>query len=81
MKLDPEHKKCFPFYKKVKKIDKLLLQCEEQSQAGQFAACADSAAKVLRAEDEVTLVVFEAKRWMCSCLTKVLFFSLRFPNL
>ncbi|CAB3220029.1 unnamed protein product [Arctia plantaginis] len=70
LKLDPEHKKCFPFYKKVKKIDKLLLECEEQSSARQFGACVDSAAKVLRAEDEVTLVVFEAKKWMCSCLTK-----------
>lgn len=71
LKLDPEHKKCFPFYKKVKKVDKLLLECEELSEARDFPGCVAAANKVLRAEDEVTLVVFEARKWLCTCLAKV----------
>ncbi|XP_068628617.1 dnaJ homolog subfamily C member 3 [Battus philenor] len=70
LKLDPEHKKCFPFYKKVKKVDKLLLDCEQYSESREFTRCIDSANKVLKVEDEVTLVVFEAKRWLCSCYSK-----------
>ncbi|KAM3957114.1 dnaJ homolog subfamily C member P58IPK [Aphomia sociella] len=70
LKLDPEHKKCFPFYKKVKKVDKLLLDCEELSEARDFNGCIASANKVLKVEDEVTLVVFEARRWLCSCSVK-----------
>ncbi|XP_052750106.1 dnaJ homolog subfamily C member 3 [Galleria mellonella] len=70
LKLDPEHKKCFPFYKKVKKVDKLLLECEELSEARDFTGCLASANKVLKVEDEVTLVVFEARRWLCSCSVK-----------
>ncbi|KAG6443974.1 dnaJ homolog subfamily C member 3 [Manduca sexta] len=70
LKLDPEHKKCFPFYKKVKKIDKLLLDCEEKSESRDFLGCIESANKVLRSEDEVTLVVFEARKWLCSCSVK-----------
>ncbi|KAJ0181502.1 hypothetical protein K1T71_003587 [Dendrolimus kikuchii] len=70
LKLDPEHKKCFPFYKKVKKIDKLLLDCEEMSQSRDYVGCIENANKVLKLEDEVTLVVFEAKRWLCSCSVK-----------
>lgn len=70
LKLDPEHKKCFPFYKKVKKVDKLLLECEELSEARDYAGCVAAANKVLKIEDEVTLVVFEARKWLCSCLSK-----------
>ncbi|XP_060810105.1 dnaJ homolog subfamily C member 3 [Amyelois transitella] len=70
LKLDPEHKECFPFYKKVKKVDKLLLECEERSEARDFPGCIASANKLLRLEGEVTLVVFEARRWLCSCSVK-----------
>ncbi|XP_053600998.1 dnaJ homolog subfamily C member 3 [Plodia interpunctella] len=70
LKLDPEHKECFPFYKKVKKVDKLLLECEEKSEARDFTGCMSSANKVLKIEDEVTLVVYEAKKWLCSCSAK-----------
>ncbi|KAI5638608.1 dnaJ domain-containing protein [Phthorimaea operculella] len=70
LKLDPEHKKCFPFYKKIKKIDKFLLDCEEASEARNFKKCIESANKVLKLEDDVTLVVFEARKWLCSCTSK-----------
>ncbi|XP_063836468.1 dnaJ homolog subfamily C member 3 [Ostrinia nubilalis] len=70
LKLDPEHKKCFPFYKKIKKVDKYLLDCEQLSEARDFAGCIASANKVLKAEDDVTLVVFEARKWLCSCSVK-----------
>ncbi|XP_050684686.1 dnaJ homolog subfamily C member 3 [Leptidea sinapis] len=70
LKLDPEHKLCFPLYKKLKKVDKLLLQCEELSEGGQFSRCVESGRQVLKTEDTVTLVVFEAKRWICSCSVK-----------
>lgn len=70
LKLDPEHKKCFPFYKKVKKVDKLLTECEEMSESRDFVGCISNANKVLKIEDEVTLVVFEAKKWLCSCSVK-----------
>ncbi|XP_045760276.1 dnaJ homolog subfamily C member 3 [Maniola jurtina] len=70
LKLDPEHKQCFPLYKKLKKVDKLLLDCEESSAARDYVGCIDSANKVLKIEDEVTLVVFEARKWLCSCNAK-----------
>ncbi|CAG9782650.1 unnamed protein product [Diatraea saccharalis] len=70
LKLDPEHKKCFPLYKKLKKVDKLLLDCESLSEARDFPGCIASAKKVLQVEDEVTLVVFEARKWLCSCSVK-----------
>lgn len=71
LKLDPEHKLCFPLYKKLKKVDKLLLDCEEASQNREFVKCVDKAEAVLKVEQEVTLVVFEARKWLCSCHAKV----------
>ncbi|XP_023942422.2 dnaJ homolog subfamily C member 3 [Bicyclus anynana] len=70
LKLDPEHKQCFPLYKKLKKVDKLLLQCEEQAAARDYGGCIASAERVLAAEDEVTLVVYEARKRLCSCYAK-----------
>ncbi|GBP58448.1 DnaJ homolog subfamily C member 3 [Eumeta japonica] len=70
LKLDPEHKLCFPFYKKLKKVDKLLLECEQSSDSRDFVGCLSSAQKVLRIEEEVTMVVLEAKKWLCSCSVK-----------
>ncbi|XP_072935499.1 dnaJ homolog subfamily C member 3 [Epargyreus clarus] len=80
LKLDPEHKKCFPFYKKVKKVDKLLLDCEEHSESKNFVGCIESANKVLKVEDEVTLVVFEARKWLCSCSTKEELYTEALPH-
>ncbi|XP_045542322.1 dnaJ homolog subfamily C member 3 [Papilio machaon] len=70
LKLDPEHKKCFPFYKKVRQVDKLVSGCEEASEARQYSRCIDNANKLLNIEQEVTLVVFEANRWLCHCYSK-----------
>lgn len=52
-------------------MDKLLLQCEEQSEARDFAGCISSANKVLEIEDTVPLVMLEARKWLCSCSVKV----------
>ena len=71
LKLDPEHKECFPLYKKIKKVDKLLLQCEDRSESRDYLGCVDSASAVLELEREVSLVVFEARKWLCSCYSKV----------
>ncbi|XP_045502734.1 dnaJ homolog subfamily C member 3 [Colias croceus] len=70
LKLDPEHKQCFPLYKKLKKVDKLVEQCESASAAGDFAGCVRAAGQLLKAETEVSLVVFEARKWLCTCANK-----------
>lgn len=46
LKLDPEHKNCFPHYKKVKKIDKLMTDSEEHITSKSYGLCAEKAKKV-----------------------------------
>lgn len=67
LKLDPEHKDCFPLYKKIKKVDKLLATAEEEAANKQYAECIQSASKVLKQEKEVQMIIFGAKKSMCSC--------------
>ena len=46
LRLDPEHKDCFPHYKLVKKVDKLISDAQEEVNNKDYQACIDSANKV-----------------------------------
>lgn len=46
LKLDPEHKTCFPHYKKVKKIEKLMSDAEDAINSKDYKTCIDKAKKV-----------------------------------
>ncbi|XP_026466297.1 dnaJ homolog subfamily C member 3-like isoform X1 [Ctenocephalides felis] len=70
LRLDPEHKDCFPLYKKIKKIDKFLNTAEHSLESGNFGECIEQAGKVLKAEDTVIDVIFNAKKLLCSCYVK-----------
>lgn len=67
LKLDPEHKDCFPFYKKIKKVDKFLSEAQELSDNKQYPECIETAGKVMKHEKEVQMIIFGAKKLMCSC--------------
>lgn len=70
LKLDPEHKDCFPFYKKVKKIEKSLTDAQAYYDEKQFSECIKSAEKVLKFETEIPMILFSAKQLLCSCYVK-----------
>jgi len=46
LKLDPEHPDCFPLYKKVKKVDKLVNNMETGYEEKDFDKCIEAAKKV-----------------------------------
>jgi len=70
LKLDPEHKLCFPFYKKIKKIDKFIADAENSKNSNDYENCIASAEKVLKNEKEVPMIVFSANQLLCSCSVK-----------
>lgn len=67
MKLDPEHKECFPFYKKVKKVAKLLQDADIAKELMEFEDCIDRAKRVLNQEQNVKNVQFIALHTLCQC--------------
>jgi hypothetical protein len=46
LRLDPEHEDCFPHYKIVKKVDKLISDAQEDINNKDYQACIDNANKV-----------------------------------
>lgn len=67
LKLDPDHKGCFPFYKRIKKVEKFYSEAEQAAENKQYEDCAQSAEKMLKNEKENPAVRFEARRLLCSC--------------
>jgi len=67
LKLDPEHKDCFPHYKKVKKVDKLINDCHNAAEERNYADCIDYALKLLKVEEQVEMIQYVAKEKLCHC--------------
>lgn len=70
LKLDPEHKDCFPFYKKIKNIEKALAQAQAYLEEKEYAECIRSAEKVSKLENDVPMILFGANQLLCSCYVK-----------
>lgn len=70
LKLDPEHKDCFPFYKKLKKVEKALSEAQNSLEEKRYTDCIESAEKVLKLEKDIEMIIFGAKQLLCSCYTK-----------
>ncbi|XP_076043654.1 dnaJ homolog subfamily C member P58IPK [Oratosquilla oratoria] len=67
LKLDPDHKECFTFYKKVKKVNKLLGDAQEHVNNKEYEDCASKARKVLKEEKNEAEVEFLAHDKLCQC--------------
>ena len=53
LKLDPEHKDCYPFYKKVKKVAKFITAAQTAQDSQDWEECITAANKVLKNEPKV----------------------------
>jgi len=70
LKLDPDHKDCYPLYKKLKKVAKFLVKSKESSQSEDWAECIDNANKVLKNEPSMENIRFHAYDRLCYCHLK-----------
>ncbi|XP_063990335.1 dnaJ homolog subfamily C member 3 [Diachasmimorpha longicaudata] len=65
LKLDPEHKSCLPFYRKLKKVSKKLNEARDAEESRDFSTCLSSAFSVLDLEPSVDHVRFLAHHFLC----------------
>uniref|UniRef100_A0A1A9UNE3 J domain-containing protein n=1 Tax=Glossina austeni TaxID=7395 RepID=A0A1A9UNE3_GLOAU len=70
LRLDPEHKDCFPFYKRLRKVEKGLTSAEQSRDEKQYEQCITSALTALKHENDEPMIIFEAKRLLCTCYTR-----------
>jgi len=67
LKLDPEHKDCYPFYKKVKKVVKFLTSAQEAQTSQDWEECVTAANKVLKNEPKIEAIRFHGYDKLCNC--------------
>ena len=67
LKLDPEHKDCYPFYKTLKKVAKFILAAQEAQNSQDWDECVAAANKVLKNEPTVQRVRFHGHDKLCHC--------------
>ena len=67
LKLDPEHKDCYPMYKKVKKVAKFLVGAKEAREGEDWESCVSNAQKALKNEPKVNRT--SIKKWVPSRLS------------
>lgn len=70
LKLDPDHKDCFPLYKKIKKVEKLLTEAQTGLEERNYAECIQSVQKALKIEKDTQMIIFESKSLLCTCYSK-----------
>lgn len=70
LKLDPEHSDCFPFYKKIKKVEKSLSSAQEYLEEKAYEDCISAAERTLKHENEIPMILFSAKQLSCTCHVK-----------
>ena len=71
LKLDPDHKDCFPFYKKVKKLVKQMQSVQNFINEKKWEDCITKANAMLKTESEVFQFIHRAKGHICHCQSKV----------
>lgn len=67
LKLDPDHKDCFPHYKKVKKIDKFLNDVQDSLESRDYTTCISSAEKIIKTETTVPMIQWLGHAKLCKC--------------
>merc|ERR1712226_732196 len=67
LKLDPEHKDCYPFYKKVKKVAKFITAAQTAQDSQDWEECITAANKVLKNEPKIEAIKFHGYDKLCHC--------------
>jgi DnaJ family protein C protein 3 len=71
LKLDPDHKTCFPFYKKVKKLDKQLRRSVEMMQNEDYTGAISKLESILTTEELAEAIILRCKADLCHCHSKL----------
>lgn len=71
LKLDPDHKKCFPYYKSVKKLAKLRQSLEDAHKSEKWSECIKKGRQIQKFEKDIDAIYLNVFRFTCKCNYKV----------
>uniref|UniRef100_A0A915KTU2 Tetratricopeptide repeat protein n=1 Tax=Romanomermis culicivorax TaxID=13658 RepID=A0A915KTU2_ROMCU len=70
LKLNPEHKLCFPLFKLLKKLNKEFEGITKSRNEDRYSECIDGAWRVIKTPKIGDAIVMQAKEHMCHCFNK-----------
>lgn len=71
LKLNPDHKDCFPFYKRVKKLVKMRENLVEAAKNSDWMGCLEKGQQILKFEKSVNSIQLDVYRETCKCNREV----------
>jgi DnaJ family protein C protein 3 len=71
LRLNPDHKLCFPFYKRIKTLAKQREALKKTVEAKKWMECIAKAQEILKLEPDVDNVQLDVFRYTCKCNNKV----------
>ncbi|XP_078694396.1 dnaJ homolog subfamily C member 3-like isoform X2 [Branchiostoma floridae x Branchiostoma belcheri] len=71
LKLDPDHKSCFPHYKHAKKLNKLYESAQNFINEGRYKEAIVKLEAALESESQIWALVLKAKSKICRCYSKL----------
>ncbi|XP_064394155.1 dnaJ homolog subfamily C member 3-like [Halichondria panicea] len=74
LRLDPDHKECFPHYKKVKKLDKKLKSAQELLDNGRYHEAAEKYHSILSSFEDTQKIhayLLRIRSKLCHCYSKI----------
>jgi DnaJ family protein C protein 3 len=71
LRLDPDHKVCFPFYKKVKKLDKQLRTASEMIQNQDYVRAVTKLETILTTDELSEALILHCSVNLCHCHSKL----------
>lgn len=79
--MNPEHKECFPYYKKVKKLAKLRESLQKSVEDKKWTECIKKGVDILKFEKDILNVQLDVLSHTCKCNLKVWNYLLLTKNL
>lgn len=73
LKLNPDHKECFPYYKRVKKLAKLRENLYKIVEDKKWTECIKKGVEILKFENNIENVQLDVLALTCKCNLKVSF--------
>nr|XP_006823293.1 PREDICTED: LOW QUALITY PROTEIN: dnaJ homolog subfamily C member 3-like [Saccoglossus kowalevskii] len=70
LKLDPDHKQCFPHYKKAKKLNKQFESAQQLMDEGRYEDAKQKLEATMKTEDQVPEFRRRARQQICTALSK-----------
>lgn len=71
LRLDQDNKQCMDFYKKIKKVSKVISSAQDMLEEQKYSECIDHANQITKLEPHISEYEDQSNNILCHCHAKV----------